>query len=121
MGRSFYDTYAVARQTFEEADDALGFSMTRLIFDGPEDQLKLTEHTQPSILTVSVAVQRVLAEQGLTPAFAAGHSLGEYSAHVAAGTITFADAVRTDVPGLRAALERMLSGVVLADGGWCAQ
>ncbi len=95
MGRSFYDTYAVARQTFEEADDALGFSMTKLIFDGPEDQLKLTEHTQPSILTVSVAVQRVLAEQGLTPAFAAGHSLGEYSAHVAAGTITFADAVRT--------------------------
>ena len=95
MGRSFYDTYPVARQTFEEADDALGFSMTKLIFEGPEDQLKLTEHTQPSILTVSIAVQRVLAEQGITPAFAAGHSLGEYAAHVAAGTFTFADAVRT--------------------------
>lgn len=95
MGRSFYDTHAIARQTFEEADEALGFSMTRLIFEGPEDQLKLTEHTQPSILTVSVAVARVLAAQGITPAFAAGHSLGEYSAHVAAGTLSFADAVRT--------------------------
>lgn len=95
MGRSFYDAYAVARQTFEEADEALGFSMTKLIFEGPEDQLKLTEHTQPSILTVSIAIQRVLAEQGITPAFTAGHSLGEYAAHVAAGTFTFADAVRT--------------------------
>jgi [acyl-carrier-protein] S-malonyltransferase len=95
MGRSFYDAHEVARRTFEEADDALGFSITRLIFDGPEDQLKLTEHTQPSILTVSVAAARILAEHGITPAFAAGHSLGEYTAHVAAGTLSFADAVRT--------------------------
>jgi len=95
MGRSFYDTHAVARQVFEEADDALGFSLSKLIFEGPEDQLKQTEHTQPAILTVSVAAARILAEHGVTPAFAAGHSLGEYSAHVAAGTLSFADAVRT--------------------------
>lgn len=95
MGRTFYDTHDVARRTFEEADDALGFSISKLIFEGPEDQLKLTEHTQPAILTVSVAAARVLAEHGITPAFAAGHSLGEYSAHVAAGTFSFADAVRT--------------------------
>ena len=95
MGRSFYDTHAVARAVFEEADDALGFSISRLIFDGPEEQLKLTEHTQPAILTVSVTVARVLAEHGVTPALAAGHSLGEYSAHVVAGTLSFADAVRT--------------------------
>jgi [acyl-carrier-protein] S-malonyltransferase len=95
MGRSFYDTHAVARQVFEEADDALGFAISKLIFEGPEDQLKLTEHTQPAILTVSVAAARVVAEHGVTPTFAAGHSLGEYSAHVVAGTLTFADAVRT--------------------------
>jgi [acyl-carrier-protein] S-malonyltransferase len=95
MGRTFYDTHAVARRVFEEADDALGFSISKLIFEGPEDQLKLTEHTQPAILTVSVAVARVLAEHGVTPALAAGHSLGEYSAHVIAGTLSFADAVRT--------------------------
>src|SRR6185437_12281854 len=95
MGRAFYDTVPAARAIFQEADDALGFALSRLIFEGPEDQLKLTEHTQPAILTVSVAAARVLAEKGITPAFAAGHSLGEYSAHVAAGTLSFADAVRT--------------------------
>ncbi len=95
MGRSFYDSHPVARAVFEEADDALGFSISKLIFEGPEDQLKQTEHTQPAILTVSVAAARVLAEHGVIPAFAAGHSLGEYSAHVAAGTLSFADAVRT--------------------------
>lgn len=95
MGRSFYDTHAIARSVFEEADDALGFSISKLIFEGPEEQLKLTEHTQPAILTVSVAVARVLIEHGITPALAAGHSLGEYSAHVIAGTLSFADAVRT--------------------------
>jgi [acyl-carrier-protein] S-malonyltransferase len=95
MGRDLYDSFPTARAVFDEADAALGFPLSKLIFEGPEDQLKLTEHTQPAILTVSVAVQRVLAEKGITPALAAGHSLGEYSAHVAAGTLTFADAVRT--------------------------
>src|ERR1700760_3814587 len=95
MGRDLYDNFPIARATFDEADEALGFSLSKLIFEGPEDQLKLTEHTQPAILTVSVAAARVLAERGIQPALAAGHSLGEYSAHVAAGTFTFADAVRT--------------------------
>ena len=95
MGRNLYDNFPVARAVFEEADEALGFALSSLIFEGPEDQLKLTEHTQPAILTVSVAAARVLGERGVEAAFAAGHSLGEYSAHVAAGTLTFADAVRT--------------------------
>src|SRR5271154_3235592 len=95
MGRNLYDNFPTARAIFDEADEALGFSLSKLIFEGPDDQLKLTEHTQPAILTVSVAAARILAERGITPTFAAGHSLGEYSAHVAAGTFTFADAVRT--------------------------
>jgi [acyl-carrier-protein] S-malonyltransferase len=95
MGRDLYTNFPIARATFDEADEALGFPISRLIFEGPEDQLKLTEHTQPAILTVSVAAARVLAERGIQPIVAAGHSLGEYSAHVAAGTLTFADAVRT--------------------------
>ncbi|MBS1823600.1 MAG: ACP S-malonyltransferase [Acidobacteria bacterium] len=95
MGRSFYDTHAVARHVFEEADDALGFSISKLIFEGPEEQLRQTEHTQPAILTVSVAVAKTLIEHGVSPVMAAGHSLGEYSAHVIAGTLSFADAVRT--------------------------
>jgi [acyl-carrier-protein] S-malonyltransferase len=95
MGRDLYDNFPTARALFDEADAALGFPLSKLIFEGPEDQLKLTEHTQPAILTVSVAAARVLAERGITPALSAGHSLGEYSAHVTAGTFTFADAVRT--------------------------
>ncbi len=99
MGRDLYDRFPAARATFEEADDALGFPLSKLIFDGPGEDLALTEHTQPAILTVSVAAYRVLADAlkslGIVPAFAAGHSLGEYSAHVAAGTFSFADAVRT--------------------------
>jgi [acyl-carrier-protein] S-malonyltransferase len=95
MGRDLYENFPTARATFDEADGALGFPLSKLIFEGPEDQLKLTEHTQPAILTVSVAAARILAERGITPAFSAGHSLGEYSAHVAAGTLSFADAVRT--------------------------
>ena len=99
MGRALYDAFPAARAVFEEADEALGFALSTLIFEGPEDQLKLTEHTQPAILTVSVAAWRALEPElksrGLAPAFAAGHSLGEYSAHVAAGTLSFADAVRT--------------------------
>ena len=95
MGRDLYDNFPAARATFDEADEAVGFALSRLIFEGPEDQLKLTEHTQPAILTVSVAAARVLAERGIQPVFSAGHSLGEYSAHVVANTVTFADAVRT--------------------------
>jgi [acyl-carrier-protein] S-malonyltransferase len=99
MGRAFYDTAPAARAIFQEADDALGFALSKLIFEGPEDQLKLTEHTQPAILTTSIAILRVLEPElksrNLTVAFAAGHSLGEYTAHVAAGTFTFAEAVRT--------------------------
>jgi [acyl-carrier-protein] S-malonyltransferase len=95
MGKELADNYAVARQTFEEADEALGYKLSELCFNGPEEKLKLTEITQPAILTASVAAWRVLQEKGLKPDFVAGHSLGEYSAHVAAGTLTFADAVRT--------------------------
>src|SRR5438445_3408978 len=94
MGKDFAEKCPVARQTFEEADDALGYQLSKLCFEGPEDQLRLTEITQPAILTASVAAWRVLDEKGMKAAFVAGHSLGEYSAHVAAGTITFADAVR---------------------------
>src|SRR3954447_8373929 len=94
MGKELASLYPVARHTFQEADDALGFSISQLCFEGPEDQLKLTENTQPAILTMSTAVARVLQEKGIVPQFAAGHSLGEYSAHVAAGTLSFADAVR---------------------------
>src|SRR5271170_2854423 len=95
MGRDFVDNFPIARQTFEEADDALGFPLSALCFEGPEEELRLTENTQPAIFTVSIAAQRVLAERGITPSYVAGHSLGEYSANVAAGTMSFADAVRT--------------------------
>jgi [acyl-carrier-protein] S-malonyltransferase len=99
MGRELAANYPVACRTFEEADEALGYKLSQLCFEGPEEKLKLTEITQPAILTASVAAWRVLLEKGLKPDFiadyVAGHSLGEYSAHVAAGTLTFADAVRT--------------------------
>ena len=95
MGRDLAEHFPVAAQTFAEADEALGFPLSKLIFEGPEEALKLTENTQPAILTVSVAAWRVLAAHGVEPALAAGHSLGEWSAHVAAGTLSFADAVRS--------------------------
>ena len=95
MGRDLAEKFPVARRTFEEADEALGFSISKLCFEGPEDQLKLTEFQQPAICTVSVAALRVLAEKGIAPRSVAGHSLGEYAANVAAGSISFADAVRT--------------------------
>ncbi len=94
MGRELYERFPAARAVFDEADAALEFKLSELIFGGPEEALKLTEHTQPAILTVSTAASRVLVEHGVTAAMAAGHSLGEYSAHVAAGTLQFADAVR---------------------------
>ncbi|MGI4757958.1 MAG: ACP S-malonyltransferase, partial [Janthinobacterium lividum] len=89
------ENFPAAKAVFDEADEVLGYSLSQLCFEGPEDRLKLTEYTQPAILTASVAAARVLAEHGVTPAVAAGHSLGEYSAHVVAGTFSFADAVRT--------------------------
>jgi [acyl-carrier-protein] S-malonyltransferase len=94
MGKELAEKYAVARAVFDEADKALGFSISKMCFEGTEDDLKLTANTQPAILTVSVAVQRVLAEKGLSPDFVAGHSLGEYSALVTAGAMKFADAVQ---------------------------
>ncbi len=95
MGKELAALYPVAKETFDEADDALGYKLSQLCFEGPEDQLKLTEITQPAILTVSVAAWRVLQSKAIIAAYVAGHSLGEYSAHVAAGTLSFTDAVRT--------------------------
>ncbi|MGE0443843.1 MAG: ACP S-malonyltransferase [Vicinamibacterales bacterium] len=94
MGQALADAYPGARAAFAEADAALGEPLSALCFEGPEDRLTLTENTQPAILTVSIAAQRVLEARGIRPAFVAGHSLGEYSANVAAGTMAFADAVR---------------------------
>jgi len=95
MGRELAEKYPVARQTFEEADEVLGYKLSSVCFDGPEDQLRLTEITQPAILTASIAALRVLETRIPKPCYVAGHSLGEYSAHVASGTFSFADAVRT--------------------------
>src|SRR5579863_1528151 len=87
MGRELVEQFPLAAATFAEADEALGFSISRLCFEGPEEELRLTENTQPAILTKSVAVCRVLTAEGVPAAFAAGHSLGEWSAHVAAGSL----------------------------------
>jgi [acyl-carrier-protein] S-malonyltransferase len=95
MGKELFEKFPIARKTFEEADNALGYKLSQLCFEGPEEQLRLTEITQPAILTVSVAALRVLEGRVPKPSFVAGHSLGEYSAHVASGTMTFADAIRT--------------------------
>ena len=94
MGKELAQLYPVANHTFQEADEALGFSISQLCFEGPEEKLRLTEITQPALLTVSTAVCRVLQEKGIVPQFVAGHSLGEYSAHVAAATLSFPDALR---------------------------
>jgi [acyl-carrier-protein] S-malonyltransferase len=94
MGKSLADSYPEAAQIFEQADAALGFSISKLCFEGPDDQLKLTENTQPALLTVSTAANAVLRKIGIAPDFVAGHSLGEYSALVAAGSLDFGDALR---------------------------
>jgi [acyl-carrier-protein] S-malonyltransferase len=94
MGKSLAEAYLEAARVFEEADEALGFALSKLCFEGPDDQLKLTENTQPALLTVSMAAHAVLAKQGVRADYVAGHSLGEYSALVAAGSLDFADAVR---------------------------
>ncbi len=94
MGKSLAEKFSAARAIFDQADQALGFSLTQLCFDGPAETLQLTENMQPALLTVSVAAWRVLDEQNVHPDFVAGHSLGEYSALVAAGSLAFSDAVR---------------------------
>src|SRR5438034_1233894 len=93
MGKALCDASAAARRVFEEADAALGFPLSRLCFEGPEEELKLTENTQPAILTTSIALFRILEEKDIRPDFVAGHSLGEYSALVAAGALELSDAV----------------------------
>ena len=95
MGRSLADAFPICRQTLDEADTALGESLSAMCFEGPAEALQLTENTQPAILAMSVAVLRLMESCGVQASFAAGHSLGEYSAHVAAGTLSFADALRT--------------------------
>ncbi len=94
MGKTLADAFPEAARVFQEADEALGFPLSRLCFEGPDDQLKLTENQQPALLTVSIAANAVLVARGITPVYVAGHSLGEYSALVAAGSLRFADAVR---------------------------
>ena len=120
MGRAFYDAVPAAKAVFDEADEALGFALSKLIFEGPEEELRLTENTQPAILTVSIAILRALEpafkERGLEISFAAGHSLGEYSAHVAAGTFRFADAVRT----VRSRGQFMQAAVPVGEGAMAA-
>ncbi len=116
MGADLVGEFPPARRAFQEVDDALGFSLSRLCFEGPESKLRLTENTQPAVLTTSVAVWRVLEERGVRPDFVAGHSLGEYSALVAAGAISLSDAVR--VVRLRGQL--MQSAVPAGEGAMAA-
>jgi len=116
MCRELAERFPIARETFAEADEAVGFSLSKLCFEGPEEDLKLTENTQPAILTVSIATLRVLALHGIEPALAAGHSLGEWSAHVAAGTLAFADAVRS----VKARGKAMQLAVPAGQGGMAA-
>ncbi len=117
MGKDLADNFPAARQVFEEADDALGFAISRLCFEGPAEDLQLTENTQPAILTVSVAAFRAMMAAGISaPAFVAGHSLGEYSALVAAGTLSLAEAVRT----VRARGQYMQEAVPVGTGAMAA-
>jgi len=116
MGRELFDSFAPARAVFEQADRALGFSISELCFNGSEEELKLTANTQPALLTVSVAAYRLLEEKGLRPDFVAGHSLGEYSALVAAGSLEFESAVRL----VRARGEYMQAAVPAGQGAMAA-
>ena len=117
MGWELHDAYPAAREVFEEASGALGFSLADLCFRGPEEDLRLTENTQPALCTVSVAAFRVLAEEtGIRPLCAAGHSLGEYSALVASGALSFSDAVRL----LRSRGRYMQDAVPLGEGAMAA-
>ena len=116
MGKALAEAFPVCRETLEQADAALGEPLSQLCFEGPADTLTLTENTQPAVLAVSVAVYRLLASRGVSPALVAGHSLGEYSAHVAAGTISFADALRT----VRRRGRFMQEAVPVGDGAMAA-
>lgn len=116
MVKDLYDQYAMVREVFEEADDALGFSLTKLCFEGPDEELMKTYHTQPAILTASVACYRILVAEGIKPDIVAGHSLGEYSALVAAQVMSFADAVRT----VRLRGQFMQEAVPLGEGAMAA-
>jgi [acyl-carrier-protein] S-malonyltransferase len=116
MGKALAERFSVCRDVFREADEALGEPLSRLCFEGPEDQLLLTENTQPAILAASVAVWRALDAEGVHARFAAGHSLGEYSAHVAAGTLSYADALRT----VRRRGRYMQEAVPLGEGAMAA-
>jgi [acyl-carrier-protein] S-malonyltransferase len=117
MGKALAEKFSVARQVFEEADDALGFAISRLCFEGPAEELQLTENTQPAILTTSVAAFRAARESGLPePSFVAGHSLGEYSALVASGVLSLSDAVRT----VRARGQYMQEAVPVGTGAMAA-
>lgn len=116
MGKALAEQFPICRRTFEEADDALGESLSRLCFEGPEERLLLTENTQPAILAMSVAAWRLIDAEGIRAAFAAGHSLGEYSAHVAVGTLSFPDALRT----VRRRGRYMQEAVPLGEGAMAA-
>lgn len=116
MGKSLYERYDFAREIFTHADEVLGFSLTDLIFNGPEEELQKTANAQPAILTVSVAMHELLRQNGIKPDAAAGHSLGEYSALVAAGTLHFRDAVRL----VRLRGQYMQEAVPLGQGGMMA-
>ena len=116
MGKALAEEFDVCRDAFAEADDALGEPLSRLCFEGPEETLLLTENAQPAILAVSIAIFRLARSRGIEPAFAAGHSLGEYSAHVAAGTLSFADALRT----VRRRGQYMQEAVPLGEGAMAA-
>ena len=116
MVKDLYDSYSIVREVFEEADDTLGFSLTSLCFEGPDEELMKTCNTQPAILTASTACFRVLRAEGIMPDIVAGHSLGEYSALVAAGSLSFADAVRT----VRERGQFMQEAVPLGEGAMAA-
>jgi [acyl-carrier-protein] S-malonyltransferase len=116
MGRAFSETSGAAKRVFEEANDALGFDLRRVMFEGPEAELALTANTQPAVLTASVAAAAACAERGVTPALAAGHSLGEYSAFVVAGALRLADAVRA----VRRRGELMQAAVPVGTGAMAA-
>ncbi|SFL47069.1 [acyl-carrier-protein] S-malonyltransferase [Paenibacillus sp. 1_12] len=116
MGRDIFETEEAAARIFKSADEALGYSLSSIIFEGPEAELKLTYNTQPALLTTSIAYLEVFKAKGLQPDFVAGHSLGEYSALVAAGVLSFEDAVRT----VRARGEFMEEAVPSGQGAMAA-
>jgi [acyl-carrier-protein] S-malonyltransferase len=129
MGKDAYDSHDGARAVFERSDHALGFPLTKIIFEGPEEELKMTYNTQPALLTASMAYLKVFEARGIKPDYAAGHSLGEYSALVAAGAMSFEDAVRTvrargqfmeqAVPGGQGAMAAVLGAEREALGRLC--